>query len=119
MGPNLSRLLSHYWGRQQIVPKAGWFLGKSFDTGYGLTQGDPAPPMIFNIVVDVVVRSVLEDVCGPQESQFGLGWAAGEENIVFYTDDARIAGRYHIWVQDSLMVTVAMFRRMGLETNLD
>ena len=47
-----------------------------------------------------------------------MGWVAGERNLFFYADDVRIAGRYHEWVQDALTVTVAMFRQIGLETNL-
>ena len=44
-------------------------------------QGYPAYPIIFNIVVDAVVRAVMEEFCAPQESQFRLGWAVGEQNI--------------------------------------
>ena len=51
--------------------------------------------MIFNIVVDAVVRSFLDVVCGPQETQHGLGWEAGERNLIFHADDGRIAGRDH------------------------
>ena len=54
--------------------------------------------MIFNIVVDTVVRAVLEEVCIPQEAQHGMVWALGEINIVFYGYDGRILGRYHEWV---------------------
>ena len=36
-------------------------------------QGDPAPPMIFNIVVYAVVHSLLDAVCGTQEAHHGLG----------------------------------------------
>ena len=75
--------------------------------------------MIFNIMVGAVVIALLEIVCGPQEDWHGMGWAAGEQNLVFYADEGRIAGRYHIWVQDDLMVTVAMLQRVGLETNLE
>ena len=46
-------------------------------------------------------------------------WAAGERNLVFYADDRRVVGRDHIWAQDALMVAVVMFRRVGLETNLE
>ena len=46
-------------------------------------------------------------------------WETGERNLIFYADDRRIGGRDHIWVQDALTVSVAMFRRMGLETNLE
>ena len=37
---------------------------------------------------------------------------------MFYADVGRIAGRYHEWVKDVLMVMVVMFRRMGLDSNL-
>ena len=96
MGPNLARLLTAYWDRQRIVLKTGKFLGKEFKTGRGLTKGDPASTMIFNIVVDAVVRAVLDMVCGPQEAQHGLGWAAGERNLIFYADSGRIAGKDHL-----------------------
>ena len=49
------------------------FLGKEFRVGRGLNQGDPTYPMIFNIVVDTVVRAVLGVVYGPQEAQHDLG----------------------------------------------
>ena len=81
-------------------------------------QGDPASPMICNIVVDVVVRAVLGAVCGPHEARHKMGWALGERNLVFYKDYRRISVRDHIWVQDALTVTVAMFGRVGLENNL-
>ena len=51
--------------------------------------------MIFNTVVDAVVRAVLDVVCEPQEAEHGLVWATGERNVIFYTDDGRIAGRDH------------------------
>ena len=51
--------------------------------------------MIFNIVVDVLAREVLGVVCRPQEAQHGLGWVAGEINLVFYVKNGRIAGQDH------------------------
>ena len=82
-----------------------------FGTGRGVTKGEPAYSMIFNIVVDLGVRAFLEVVCGPQEARHGMGWAAGECNLVFYADDG--------WVKNALTVTVAMFRRVVIETNLE
>ena len=73
MGPNLARLLKSYWDRQRIVPKTGKFLGKEFQMGVGLTQVDPASPIISNILVDAAVRSVLDVFCGPQKAQHRLG----------------------------------------------
>ena len=75
--------------------------------------------MIFNIVVDTVVRAVLDVVCVYQEDQHGLGWAVGERNVIFCADDSRIVVRDDKWVQDALPVVVEIFRRVGLDTNLD
>ena len=54
-------------GQPNFVPKASRFLGMALGTRIGVTQGNPASPMIFNIVVDTVLRTVLEGVCGTQE----------------------------------------------------
>ena len=102
-----------------IVPKVGKYLGTSFGTGKRVTQGYPSSPMIFNIVVDAVVRVVLGEVCSLQEAQHGMGWEAGARNFVFYVDDRRVAGRDNEWVQDALTVTVSLFRQMGLAKNLE
>ena len=91
MGPNMACLLLYYWDNQQIVPKAGMFLGKSFGTGRGVMQGNPVYPIIFNILVDATVREILLEVCGPQEAEHGLVWAARERDLFFYADDGRIA----------------------------
>ena len=69
----MTRLLKSYWDSQRIVPKRDKFLGKDFWTGRGVTQGNSASPMILNIVVDVVVREVIDVVFGPQEAQHGFG----------------------------------------------
>ena len=68
MVQNTARLISHHWENLIFVPKTSRFLGVTFVTGIIVTQGDPASPMVFNIVVDVVVIVVLEVVCGPQEA---------------------------------------------------
>ena len=44
---------------------------------------------------------------------------AGKRNLLFYADGGRISGREQIWVQDNLTISVVMFRRMGLEKNLE
>ena len=53
---NMAHLISHHWDNQKFVPKGRRFLWKAFVTGRWVTQGDPLSPMIFNIVVDAVVR---------------------------------------------------------------
>ena len=66
MGQNTVYLISHHWDNLLSVTKAIRFLGMDFGTGRGVTQGYPVPPMIFNIVMDAVVRAVLEVFCGTQ-----------------------------------------------------
>ena len=65
-----------------------------------------------------MVRAALQEVCGPQEAQHGFGWAEGEHNICFYTDDERIVGQDPIWVQTELTAMVRIFERSGLQTNM-
>ena len=48
-----------------------------------------------------------------------MGWAEVERNLILYADDGRIAGRDHIWVQYAVALTVAIFRRVGIKTNLE
>ena len=73
LGKNLDLLLKNYWKRQKIVPNMGKCLGKVFGTGGVVTQGEPVSPMIFNIMVDAVVRAVLDVVCSPHEAQHDMG----------------------------------------------
>ena len=75
-----------------MVPKAGRFYGWTFLTERGVTHGDPVYLTVFNIVVDTLVRVVLLELCGPQESHHGLRWSVGEQTIVFYVKNARIEG---------------------------
>ena len=85
----------------------------------GYTQGEPSSPMIFNILVDVVVRAVLEEVCGPHEAHHWMGWEVGERNLVFYADGGQILGRNPYWLHKELETTIEMFIRVGMEKNLE
>ena len=43
-----------------MAARAGGYYGAAFKGARGVTQGDPLPPTIFNVVVDTVVRHWLE-----------------------------------------------------------
>ena len=47
-----------------------------------MNQVEPASPMIFNILVDKVVRTVLKEVCSLQEAHHGMVWEAVARNLV-------------------------------------
>ena len=68
LGQSTDRLSAHHWGNLIFFPKAKSIQGTPFGTGRGVTQGYLVYPMIFNIVVDAVVRATLEVVCVTQES---------------------------------------------------
>ena len=59
----LPQCFENFLGTLVQMLKTGKFLGKEFRTGRGLTQGDTTLPIIFNILVDKVVRKVLDMVC--------------------------------------------------------
>ena len=75
--------------------------------------------MIFNILVDAVIWVVLVELNGPQYAHHRMGRVAGESNLVFYADNVWIMGRDTDWVQEELEIIVDMFRRVGMEKNLD
>ena len=102
-----------------MVTKAGKYYGRPFSTVRGVTQGDPVSPTLFNIIVDALFRATLQEICVPQEAQHGFKWSAGEHNICLYAYDGRIVGRDTIWVQTVLITMVIMFKRLGLQTNLN
>ena len=79
----MARLVARHWDNQRFVQKVSRFLGMDLGKGVVSTQGDPASPMVFNTVVDAVVREVLEVFCGTQEAQHKMGWVAGERNLMF------------------------------------
>ena len=74
LGTNLQRLLHSFWGYQAVLLEAGRFYELPFITEIGVTRGDPVSPTTFNILVDVVVRAVMLEVCRSQEAHNKLGW---------------------------------------------
>ena len=93
LGKNLQSILKRFWEGQTVVPRARGCYSRPFNTYWGLNQGDPLYPNIFKIVDDTVVRAMVLEVWGPQEAHHGLGWAVGDQDIVFYANNGRIAGR--------------------------
>ena len=55
VSPRTIRLLQTYWGRLNMVARAGGYFGIPFKGYRGVTQGNPLYPTIFNMVVDAVI----------------------------------------------------------------
>ena len=64
VGPSAMRLLKTYWRRLNMVARAGGYYRETFKGDRGVTQGDPLSPIIFNVVVDAVVRHWIDGIGG-------------------------------------------------------
>ena len=90
LGANLQQLLKKYRDGQTLISRARGYYSRG---KRGVTLGDPVSPTIFKIVVDAVLRAAFMGVCVPHEDHHGVGWVAGGQYILFYSDDGRIVGR--------------------------
>ena len=54
-------------------------------------QGDPLSPIIFNVVVDVVVRNWLKVMVDVAEEWGVCGQEGRHHNSLFYADDGMVA----------------------------
>eukprot|EP00978_Attheya_sp_CCMP212_P003779 scaffold8023_cov54-Attheya_sp.AAC.7 len=107
-----------YWDKQQIIVKASGYHGTPFQATRGVTQGDPVPPTIFNIMVDAVIRYWLSLACGKDASRDGLCYEVKEQCVLFYADDELLSARNKDWVQDSFDILIRIFERVGLRMNI-
>jgi Reverse transcriptase (RNA-dependent DNA polymerase) len=105
MGPNLLGLLRNFWVNLQLVPRQGGFYGRPIRSARGVTQGDPLSPIIFNIVVDAVVRAMRAATPG------------GSMLALFYADDGWLASQQAPVVQEAVDAATDLFARMGLRMN--
>jgi Reverse transcriptase (RNA-dependent DNA polymerase) len=108
VGPNIRNLLRNFWDGLQLVPHQSGFYGKPIPCNRGVTQGDPLSPMIFNIVVDAVVRSWRTNM---------LPRAVTPVEALFYADDGWLASEDAKTLQRNLDYFTVCFMRVGLQTN--
>ena len=58
-GPNMRRLIRHFWDEATNVCRTSGNYGTPFKAGSRVTQGGPLSAKLFNILVDAVVRDWL------------------------------------------------------------
>jgi hypothetical protein len=93
-----------------MVPKQSGFFGKPFRASRGVRQGDIVSPIIFNIVIDAVVRD--------WEVRMGdNGGTRRETKSQFYADDGLLSGEDPKEVQRGLDIFTDGFARVGLKMN--
>ena len=105
VGPNLCRFIQTVWNDDTLVPKSGGCFGTPFQAERGVRQGDIISPIIFNIVIDCVLRE-WHRLLGPTTL-----------STLFYADDGRLAGYCAQDVQQGLDLFIEVFSRVGLQIN--
>jgi len=107
VGPRILRLLEHFWGRHVIIPRQHAFFGDPFPARRGLTTGDIPAPVIFNIVIDAVLRRWYAETTAQ-------GMATRAQ---FYADDGSLRDHNPNHLQAALANMEALFLRVGLKIN--
>ena len=119
VGPNARRLLKTYWRRLTMVARSGSYYGKAFKGERDVTQGDPLPTTIFNVVVDAVVQHWVNGLVDEAEAKGETGREGRHQSEVFYADDGLVVSLYPAWLQGAFNALVAIFDRVGLLTNVE
>jgi hypothetical protein len=115
VGPNVLRLLQTFWNNLQVVARQSGYHSSPFRVSRGVTQGDVISPMIFNIVVDAIIRYWYQ--CLSLESFTGdADGSVPEVSAGFYADDGALAAYDPDQLQSALDLLVELFERMGLTT---
>ena len=107
VGPNLCRLIEKVWAGDTLVLRQSGFFGKPFRARRGVRQGDIMSPLIFNIMVDAVVRHWRHQKVSGEE----------QESSLFYADDGLCAGTEVADVQLTVDVLTKGFASIGLKMN--
>ena len=91
VGPRAFRILHTYWRRLTMVTRANGYYGEEFKGARGVTQRDPISPIIFNLVVDAVVRNWVMVMVEGAEEQGEHEQDGRHHNTLFYADDGMVA----------------------------
>ena len=112
VGPNTLQYIKSVWEKLIFVPKQAGCYSDSFEVDCGVTQGDPDSPIIFNVIVDAVLRQWEIDM-----EEHGIN--IGDLYLGFYADDGLLAGENPEEIKFGLEKIDEMFGRMGLRLNDD
>jgi hypothetical protein len=75
-GPNSIRILQNFWESQQTVIRQCGYHSGALPVVRGVTQGEIPSPIIFNMIVDTIVRYWVSEVLEDEDAAIdgGAGW---------------------------------------------
>ena len=93
--------------------------GPVFQSHYGVTQGYPLSPKIFNVVVDAIIRHLVtvEEVPHEGDIQEGLVLSIQTLLALFCANDGLVASPESARIQGAFDTLTGLFDRVGLHTN--
>ena len=83
-----------------------------------MTQGDPLPPTIFNVVVDVLFCHWVTLSVEEAEKRGERGKEVRHQASLFYTDEGMVASSDPRWLHWAFHDLVGLFERVGIRTNV-
>ena len=105
VGPNIRNYIYNIWDKQIFILRQAEFYSDTIDVDHGCTQGDVDSPIIFNIIIDAVLRS------WKNSENFH------ESDSCFYADDGLIQHPDPDALQSDLNEIIKLFSKMGLKPN--
>lgn len=104
-------ILQQFWDKQICVARTAGYYGETFDASRGVTQGGVSSPMIFNIVLDAVLREFDRQIASAPDR------VPEACNKLLYADDSWLAGTHLPSLQGSVDILVPIFKHGGLSPN--
>ena len=102
VGNNIRNYINYIWEHQKYLLRQAQFYSESFDVFRGCMPGDTDSPVIFNVVIDAIIRT----------------WKTQQEyqgsDTCFYVDDGIIQNMDPKLLQKDLDEMLVLFKEMGL-----
>jgi Reverse transcriptase (RNA-dependent DNA polymerase) len=118
VGKNVLKFIETIWDWDEMTPKQAGFYGKPFKASRGVRQGDVLSPMIFNLVVDAIIREAehqrRETATNPNTETRDPA-----SETIFYADDGLLIEKDSAKLQKGIDIYTELFGRVGLEMNTE
>ena len=118
MGPRAFRVLCTYWESIQMVARTGRYYGEALQGFQGVTQGEPLPPTIFNVVAYAVVRHWILLVAGGAGGEDRWGREVLHRATFFYVNEVMVASTDLVWLKGGFDTLTELFGRLGIGENV-